>query len=461
MRQTFGGTWLMQLMILFILLFVAFIVLSLNYSKTVRIKNQVIGIIEKYEGLNDKSLEIVNSYLVSTNYGVTGVCTKDSSQQGLYGALSLDNNSLEEARPNVKYYYCIKKYRGANTSRYYQLTVFYKFNLPVVGDRGRFMVKGTSTNFVPSDDNRYAQAVGGFMDRPSIGTNSGTNTGNRPNTNTNNNTNNNNNSNNSSGNRTYTVIFNLDGGDGYYPTQTVSFGGSATKPSNEPTKIGYKFDGWYLSGSAYNFGNSVNSNIVLQAKWLTINEMVTITYDLNGGVYLYDSFAQIIDGNAVVSNLNSYLKNTQFNNGKMVRNVNKGEKIYYYSGGITLSKKGYRFGGWTLNGSEFKSGTAVNSDIVLTAKWVPINYSYYLAYDFDGGVPTDRCGIYDKYYVTYSELPAWNVFASVNSCKLEKPGYTLVCFAKRDGNCWDHPSSWTDNTVLSEDFYVKAVWRKN
>lgn len=164
MRQTFGGTWIMQLMILFILLFVAFIVLSLNYSKTVRIKNQVIGIIEKYEGLNDKSLEIVNSYLTSANYGVTGVCTKEATQ-GLYGALSLTNNTLEEARPNVKYYYCIKKYRGANTSRYYQLTVFYKFNLPVIGDSSRFMVKGTSTNFVPSDDSTYAMTVDGYVDR--------------------------------------------------------------------------------------------------------------------------------------------------------------------------------------------------------------------------------------------------------------------------------------------------------
>ena len=45
MRQTIGGTWLLQLMILFILLFVGFIILTLNYSQTINIKNEVITMV--------------------------------------------------------------------------------------------------------------------------------------------------------------------------------------------------------------------------------------------------------------------------------------------------------------------------------------------------------------------------------------------------------------------------------
>ena len=74
MRQTIGGTWLLQLMILFILLFVGFIVLTLNYSRTVKIKNELINMFEKYEGLNDASIELVNNYLLYTGYDVEGVC---------------------------------------------------------------------------------------------------------------------------------------------------------------------------------------------------------------------------------------------------------------------------------------------------------------------------------------------------------------------------------------------------
>lgn len=72
-------------------------------------------------------------------------------------------------------------------------------------------------------------------------------------------------------NKTYTVKFNLNGGSGSYPDQTVKAGEKAKNPGN-PTRSGYTFDGWRLnraSGSRYNFNNKVNSNITLYAAWKT------------------------------------------------------------------------------------------------------------------------------------------------------------------------------------------------
>lgn len=151
MRQTIGGTWLMQLMILFIMLFVGYIILTLNYSKTLRVKNEVVGMIEKYDGLNDASIELVNNYLETSGYNAMGICTTDSLV-GLYGSDNLKSFVLEQAVPNKKYYYCVKKYAGASTSKYYQVTLFYKFNLPVLGSLSGFTVRGTTSNFQTSDD---------------------------------------------------------------------------------------------------------------------------------------------------------------------------------------------------------------------------------------------------------------------------------------------------------------------
>lgn len=157
MRQTIGGTWLFQLMILFILLFVGFIVLTLNYSKTIRIKNEMLSMVEKYEGLNEQSIKLVNNYLLYTGYAVTGSC---SVEDGSYGALDLSSPYLEEAQEGSKYYYCVKKYNGTNTTNYYQIAIFYKFNLPVIGDTSSFIVKGTTTNFQAHDDNnRYKRVI--------------------------------------------------------------------------------------------------------------------------------------------------------------------------------------------------------------------------------------------------------------------------------------------------------------
>ena len=151
MRQSIGSTWLLQLMIVFILLFVGFIILTINYSKTIKIKNEVISMIERYEGLNENSITLVNNFLTTSGYAVTGECVSNSTS-GIYGALSLNDNSLEPARPNTKYYYCIKKYKGKNTSNYYQISLFYKFNLLVIGDASRFTIKGSTTHFQASDD---------------------------------------------------------------------------------------------------------------------------------------------------------------------------------------------------------------------------------------------------------------------------------------------------------------------
>ena len=161
MRHTIGGTWLLGIMIVFILFFCGFIILTINYSRTVRIKNEMIGMVEKYEGINDKSIELLNNYLYYAGYDAMGVCINDDEDEtGVYGATSLSSTRLEQARRGATYYYCIKKYDGANTSNYYQIIIFYKFNLPVIGETSGFMVKGTTSNFQSNDDNSYRNSIG-------------------------------------------------------------------------------------------------------------------------------------------------------------------------------------------------------------------------------------------------------------------------------------------------------------
>lgn len=212
MRQSIGGTWLLQLMILFILLFVGFIVLTLNYSRTIKLKNEMVSIVEKYEGLNSNSIKLVNNYLRTNNYTTTGQCDTSS---GVYGSLSLENNSLEETKENTNYYYCIKKYKGANTSNYYQITVFYKFNLPVVGSISRFAIKGTTSNFQCHDEDKYCTSVDGTCVKKTA--------------------------------KNYNVKFDLNGGSGYINSQTIAQGEKVIPP-NDPTRVGYKFLGWTFNG---------------------------------------------------------------------------------------------------------------------------------------------------------------------------------------------------------------------
>lgn len=68
---------------------------------------------------------------------------------------------------------------------------------------------------------------------------------------------------------TYTVSFDLAGGSGSFPAKTIKYGSTVSKPTSNPTRDGYTFKYWALSGQSteYNFSTPVTSNIKLVAIW--------------------------------------------------------------------------------------------------------------------------------------------------------------------------------------------------
>lgn len=77
----------------------------------------------------------------------------------------------------------------------------------------------------------------------------------------------------------YTVTFNTNGGSSI-SSQTIEENGKVTKPT-DPKRDGYKFLGWYLNGSAYNFDTKVAGNITLTAIWEEVEEVKTYTISVS------------------------------------------------------------------------------------------------------------------------------------------------------------------------------------
>lgn len=134
MREAVGGTWLFQIAIVFILLFAGYLALSVNYSRAFKVKNEILSIIERNEGLRDKSIEDINNYLVTVNHTVIGKCDSESSGFGNERAMA-GNTGV----------YCIKKSCVSGDvvpKAIYKVTVFFKFDLPIIGDAFSFRVEG-------------------------------------------------------------------------------------------------------------------------------------------------------------------------------------------------------------------------------------------------------------------------------------------------------------------------------
>ena len=163
MREAIGGTWLFGLVITFIVFFASFLAVSINYAKAFNVKNNVVDLISKYEGNNCNARKKIANYLKDTGYLVTGVCPKsgDYLYDGFnYIGYDLEGNQVADGK---KAYYCVSTDSIEDTElatgdtlekKYYRVMVFFKIDLPLVGELTTFKIKGeTESIYFAKDDN--------------------------------------------------------------------------------------------------------------------------------------------------------------------------------------------------------------------------------------------------------------------------------------------------------------------
>ena len=163
MRSSIGLTTLFKVLFAFTLLFAAFLTLAIVYNKAFKLKNEVISILEKQEGLSNNSIQIINKYLANNNYRTTANC-----EIGEYGMKNLDNNTFERVtNTSSKYYYCISEHCSksncavvTNNNIYYNFKLFFKFEIPFLGDLLTFPINGETKGIRLYDE---SQRLGGWI----------------------------------------------------------------------------------------------------------------------------------------------------------------------------------------------------------------------------------------------------------------------------------------------------------
>ena len=141
----------------------------------------------------------------------------------------------------------------------------------------------------------------------------------------------------------FTVRFETDGGS-EVAVQKVKYNEKAAEPET-PTKDHYTFEGWYYGGKSWSFATPITENITLTAKWEKV--YVTVTFDCNGGSAILPM--TIHSGTTIISPTNT-------------------------------SRNDYTLAGWMLGDEDFKFSTPITSNITLTAKWLSVLESDWLAY---------------------------------------------------------------------------------
>lgn len=164
MKTNISTVWFVGLVITFLMIFSAYIIITVDYSKSFKLKNEVLTIIEKNKGMTIYSGDVVdstitsgtvvshigaiktiNAFLKASSYTAKGPCDIPSGSPYVYGVNELEFESGytwsqigERAVSGKHYYYCFAKYpTGSIDNRiydsvYYRVELFYKFEIPIL-----------------------------------------------------------------------------------------------------------------------------------------------------------------------------------------------------------------------------------------------------------------------------------------------------------------------------------------
>ncbi len=140
---------------------------------------------------------------------------------------------------------------------------------------------------------------------------------------------------------TWTVTFDTGEGSKVDPQEVAKNNGRASKPATDPTRTGYRFDGWYAESNcehAFNFSNRITADTTIYAKWVKVN---TVTFDTGDGASKVQ--AQVLD-----------------------------EGVKPTEPETEPTKEGYIFKGWYTaaeDGEEFDFDADLTGDVTVYAHW--------------------------------------------------------------------------------------------
>ena len=213
----------------------------------------------------------------------------------------------------------------------------------------------------------------------------------------------------------YDVSFDANGGKEAYEPKKVRHGDTYGKFPPDPTRIGYKFAGWYTEkdgGAKVELGDVVTSSHTLYAHW-TANTY-TVTFDANGGTVTPETM-----------------------------------KVTYgclYGELPTPTRKGFTFVGWFTNpngGTQVKADAEVTTaaDRTLHAHWTQNIHTVTIKADKDGKV------------IETQQIPEGGL-AKKPAKEPVREGYTFIGW-QANGAAWDF-----DQNVVERDTEIIALWEK-
>lgn len=168
MREAIGSSWFLGVAAIFIALFITFLGISINYTKSFNVKNTLINAIEEREGLlaaryNGKEPNLSNINATIDTYGYTQLNNRNYNQyenscRKILGvSTTSDSNSfvMGGTRATGGYAYCVRRICQSGGGSYYKVVSFASIEIPIVGIDVKIPISGeTKTIYCDINDNQ-------------------------------------------------------------------------------------------------------------------------------------------------------------------------------------------------------------------------------------------------------------------------------------------------------------------
>lgn len=121
MKEAIGTSMVFNLIMIFTSVFIALFVGSIAYSKSFKIRNRIIDIIEENRGYDDDAMAQIEENLASIGYQIGGDrCPEKNNEQAM--------------DPVSDYNFCVYKFQ-ADRGAYYGVIAFIHLDIPIIGNR--------------------------------------------------------------------------------------------------------------------------------------------------------------------------------------------------------------------------------------------------------------------------------------------------------------------------------------
>lgn len=132
MKASLDNAFLFKVMMFFLGIIIALLVGSLSYSKTYRVKNSILEILEKHKKYNTAAKVEIEATLREIGY--------KTNPRGTSRCPEREDGELIDPH-GYNFRYCIYKHNSSK-GYFYTVVVFMYFEIPVIGDYLEFPVSG-------------------------------------------------------------------------------------------------------------------------------------------------------------------------------------------------------------------------------------------------------------------------------------------------------------------------------